>query len=160
MQLKLTEPRGHTALRQHLGHPNDPQEPPALPRQVTASVAAGGAVLTGYLGHRSACEADAAYLWCKALSRAMTLKSNFVDRYLLGLRLSQSMRWWGGCTKAIRLVKTMVLSFLLSFTLSYRLLQLCNQFHLFTSSFQPLLGMTAATHSDGPHKNRLTWPKR
>ena len=117
MQLELTKPGGDTALGQHLGDPNNPQEPRALPRQVTASAAAGGAFLTGYLGHRSACEAGAAYLWCEALSRAMTLKSNFVDQYLLGLRLSKSMCWQGGCREAIRLVKTMILSFPLSFTL-------------------------------------------
>lgn len=92
MQLKL-KPQGHPALRQHLGDPNNSQDPPALSRQVTASTATGGALLTGYLGHHSSCKAGAAYLWCKALSRAMTLKSNFVDQYLLGLRLSKSMRW-------------------------------------------------------------------
>jgi len=74
MQLKLTKPQGYTTFRQHLSDPKNPREPLALSKPVTAPVAAGGAVLTVYLGHHSACEAGAAYLWCKALSRAMTLK--------------------------------------------------------------------------------------
>lgn len=85
MQLKLTKP-----LKQHSGDPSDPLEPPAPAGQVAVPGAAGGTLLSGHLGHRSAREAAAAYLWREALSRTMTLKSNLVDQYLLGLRLSTS----------------------------------------------------------------------
>lgn len=77
------------------GDPNVPRGLLAHPMPITAS-SAGGVALTSYLRHCSACEVDAAYLRCKALSRATTLESNFVDQYLLGLRLIKSRCCWRG----------------------------------------------------------------
>lgn len=61
----------------------------AHPMPITASYA-GGLALTSYLRHSFTCKVDAAHLWHKALSRAMTLENNFVDQYRLGLRLIKS----------------------------------------------------------------------
>lgn len=90
MQLKLTKAQGWNAPRQRWSDLIPLRSPsPACRSQPPAP-------LPGHPGHCSTCQAGAACLWCSALARAMTLKSNFADQYLSGFRLRGSTCWWGG----------------------------------------------------------------